>query len=675
MRRVRVLLLGVALSLAQAIGGCSGCSKGSPAPSPAAGASASATTRTTPASPLPLDEAPLDWTKPIPVTPEGGLAEAGYVGSEACKDCHKDLYASYARHSMARTGLRPLSALDPKWLARVFDAGATQPVAHERSGFSYRALRKGSDYFIEEFVLGEDGQRVHSWTERVTDAYSAGSYGMAFYFRQGGREYQFPIDYYPQVEKWGIDPGASQGNPRFTKPMRSFCISCHADYPRRRAGTDVVFFDPMGPGVGCERCHGPGARHVASLKAADIVDPAHLAPARQLDVCTQCHESSYSSLRADRDEFSYRPGDPLSDYRVNFVGDPAEPDRFILLAHPERMVASACWKKSGGKLTCTSCHDPHKSSFDQPAAWWDAKCNACHADHPCTEAPAARAAQGNHCVTCHMRRGTPTSPPLVTITDHWIQRRPPPVRPGAGENPSAAHLVAWPDLVGEPAHGDDLPALEAMAYAAAGHADEAEKRAMPLVGKDLHVPRLYEWLAGHYGQAGQLPSVARAYASLLRFEPNDAGALLGYARTMLDRGPAGFGEAMHALDRLLALDPDDPAALETKATFLFRSGHVDEARPLFAHAATVGPAAATAHVALALLAHKEGREADAIDELEKARRIEPGDEWILARLRETYAGKGDTQRAADIERAQAHFRAKGELARTPATLWIPSSPR
>lgn len=281
-----------------------------------------------------------------------------------------------------------------------------------------------------------------------------------------------------------------------------------------------------------------------------------------------------------------------------------------------------------------------------------------------------RAAQKDHCVTCHMRSGPATSPPQVSITDHWIQKRPPPIRPGSDP---PARLLSWPDLVGEPAHGDDLAAIEAIAYANAGQRAEAEKRAASVSGSGLRVPKFYDALAGHYSTTGQPWNAARAYTALLHVEPDAQEGLRGYARVMLDRGAAGAPEAMHALDRLLALDPEDPAALEMKAVSLFRSGRIDEARPLFAHAAAVGPSSGASHVALAVLARREGRDGEAIQELESARRIEPGDSWILERLHEAYVKAGDAPRAGDIERARAHFAARQGKAPTDATRWLPES--
>lgn len=623
---------------------------------------------------LPAVAPPVDWARPVPPTPPGGATPDGYVGSEACKECHAAVATSWARHAMARTGLRPLASLDPKWLTSIFDTGASAaPVVHVKSGFSYRPMRKGHDYYIEELVTAPDGTKVHSWVQPITYAYSAGAYGMAFFFRQGPRLYQAPLDYYAQVKRWGIDPGASEGNPRFSRPMRTFCLSCHGDFPRQRAGTDDVFLDPLPAGVGCERCHGPGAAHVKSLKPEDIVNPARLTPARKLDVCVQCHESDGSSLRAGRDDFAFRPGQVATDTRVNFVGEPPEPDRLGLLSHPERLMRSACWKGSKGALSCTSCHDPHRSSFDQPASWWDGKCNACHADKPCTESAAARHAQGDHCVTCHMRATHPANPTLVTITDHWIQRRPPPERPGT---PNPEHLVPWTELTGE-ATPPDVTALEAVELAHGGHEEIAEAMVASLGTAPLHQPLLDGWIADRLRQEKRPTDALRALATLLQYAPDAQESLYAYADlSLVSRGAAGIPEAMHAIDRMLALDPDDPGALEMKGKVLFLSGRGAEARPLFEHAARAGPWSSAALVGLAVMDAQDGREAERIAELEAARRIEPGDAWILQRLEDAYTHAGDATKAAAVAKAKAFFEARPDAQpRSPASSWLPAALR
>jgi hypothetical protein len=623
------LLLAVVLAV-PAADACDRSPKSSPAPVE----SASAIPRD-PLAAIHLDDSPIDWSRPIPTTPPGGLTEPGYAGSEACKDCHKDLYLSYERHSMARTGPRPLATLDRKWLDRIFDAGASQPVVHELSGFTYRPFRKGRDYFVEELVLADDGARVQSWTEKLDYSYSAGSYGMAFYFRQGNRLYQIPIDYYAKAERWGIDPAATVGNTRFSKPMGSFCIACHADYPRRPAGTDDVFLDPLPTGVGCERCHGPGAKHAQSLRAADIVNPARLSTVRQLDVCAQCHESSYSQLRADRGEFSYRPGEPLGAYRVNFVGEPPEPDRLILLAHPERMVRSACWKGLGREARV---HERATIRTRAPSSsrrrGGTRSAMQCHGERHVHRDRRRRARRRTGALRAvpHARG--------VAVEPHAGERHGPldpeaAAAHPAGERSSPTRLVAWPDLVGDPAHGRGpdrgrtRPSHYAERSGSAPRRTGARWRASVARGRGCRSST--SALAGRYG--GGEPALergARVHGHFsMRFAPD--AAPMGSTATrvvMLDRGPSRRAvEATHALDRLLALDAEDPSALETKGTVpLPERTRIEEAT-----AALRARAAARRTGERQPRTWRSARWRDArgatrtrSSELEAARRIEPG---------------------------------------------------
>jgi hypothetical protein len=640
------------LALACFVAALIGCQRKAAPPTPPPGALAS----------IRWDDPPVDWSRPVP---SGEVAEAGYVGSQACKSCHDDLYASWARHSMARSGIRPLASLDRRWLAGIFDGAPA--VAHEKSGFRYRPVRRGADYFIDEEMADTEGKVVQSRRLPVTHALSAGSYGMAFYFLRGGHFFQTPLDYYPQVKRWDLDPGAAGGNPRFTKTLRGFCISCHSDYPRRSAGGDARFAEPMPSGIGCERCHGPGQKHATSARKEDIVNPARLPRARQLDVCAQCHLSAHHELRAGANDFGFRPGGVLDETRLTYVAATAEPDRLDLLGHSERMMRSACWKKS--QMTCTSCHDPHKSSLEQPEKWWDEKCVACHRERGCTAAAAARAAEGDHCARCHMRKGPPIGPTQVTVTDHWIQRRPPARRPGPAAPPD--RLVKWASLLGESESGGDLPALEALALSEIDHNAEAERLAARAVATRPKVPRLYEWLASRYLKLRQPGGSAHALAALLGMAPNDRDALDAYARAMLDAPePGATEEALQAIERMIALDADDADALELQGLYRFRAGRLDEAKAPLERAARVGTAQAAAHVALSLLAERAGRADESLAQLEAARAVEPGDPWVLEKLAVRYAAALDTAHGDEIARARKHFAVENR--RGTASAWLPA---
>jgi len=599
--------------------GCRDHPSAPPPPPPAAAADPLDTIR--------WDPRPLDWSRPVAVKTRD---LSGYAGSLACKPCHEPLFATFAKHSMARTGMRPVETAG---VAALFDAA--NDVDHVKSGFRYRPIRRGAKYFVSETLLGTDGAPIATWEEPVTHVFSAGSYGLALYSRRAGRLIHLPIDYYAQAKRWDLDPMAFGGNPRMNVQLDTFCISCHSDEPAKR------YDDPLPGGIGCERCHGPSKQHVVTQKPEDTVGPSRLAGRREVELCTQCHQSTFEVQRPGRDHFDYHPGEPLDAFRVNFIEEPAQPDRVKLLAHSERMVRSACWRGAKDKLTCTTCHDPHVSSLSEPDAWWDGKCLGCHDKAACTDTPAHRKTEGDHCWHCHMQRGPTSKLPLVTITDHWIQKRPAPLLPASPEPPRA--LTAWSAFIGEPIAD---AGASARGYADAGLTKQAEQRAVAAIAQTPSAP-LYDLLASAYLARHRVPDAGLAYEAALRLDPDDEAALLGYARVMLDRGRAM--EAAHAFERMLAIDPEDVAALETWGIYLERAGDHARAVALFSRAAATGRASGIAYVGLANATTGAEREGW----LEKAWRAEPRDRWVVEQLHPHGADR------------------LGPLVQTAATAWLP----
>ena len=601
-----------------------------------------------PLASLRLPDEPIDWTKPIAKRTRD---LSGYAGSAACKPCHAKEYASYERHSMARTGMRPIGSVDQAWIGKIFDAAT--PVTHARSGFRYTPARHGAKYTLTETLLDANGAAIASWDEPITHVFSAGSYGLAFYSERGGKLIHLPIDYYAKAARWDLDPMAFGGNPRIGVQLDTYCISCHSDEPAQR------FTDPLPPGVGCERCHGPSKQHISSLRPEDTFGPKqHPSARRQLEVCAQCHQSTFPVLRPGRDHFDFHPGEQLDAMRVNFLADPAEQDRVKLLDHAERLVRSACWRGARDKMTCTTCHDPHTSSLEKDAAWWDGKCLQCHDRTACTDTKAHRDAAGDHCTPCHMRSGTTSNVPLVAVTDHWIQKRPPPIKPGPTESPRS--LVAWSTHFGEPVPDGGASAL---AHADAGLTDEATRLAVAALAKAPTV-QLYDFIANAYLARRRPRDAGLAYRAALHLDPDDSGALFGYARVMLDaKQPA---EAQHAFERMLQLDPDDVAALETLGIDRYRNGDRAKAVELFRRAANTGRASGIAYVGLALDARGDAKAELAW--LEKAWRAEPRDRWILDELGAVAGVIGDAKLITETSRRRA---AITPVAASAASAWIP----
>jgi hypothetical protein len=63
---------------------------------------------------------------------------------------------------------------------------------------------------------------------------------------------------------------------------------------------------------------------------------------------------------------------------------------------PLLLAASACFQRSGSRLSCLTCHAPH-SVVERNQAAYDRTCAGCHAA-PRHSAPVA----GKPCVACHM---------------------------------------------------------------------------------------------------------------------------------------------------------------------------------------------------------------------------------------------------------------------------------
>ncbi|HJZ54007.1 MAG TPA: tetratricopeptide repeat protein, partial [Gemmataceae bacterium] len=130
-------------------------------------------------------------------------------------------------------------------------------------------------------------------------------------------------------------------------------------------------------------------------------------------------------LLRGRRETDFRPGMPLTDYRIDYHLD-AGGEQMSVVGHVQQLRLSACYQKSD--LTCLTCHDPHAA--ERPAdrtELYRQKCLTCHAPRGCA-VPAAERRQrqpADDCSACHMPRGD-TDIPHVAATHHRIGRHGPP---------------------------------------------------------------------------------------------------------------------------------------------------------------------------------------------------------------------------------------------------------
>ena len=199
--------------------------------------------------------------------------------------------------------------------------------------------------------------------------------------------------------------------------------------------------------VGCERCHGPGRRHVEKhlrSKAGQLIDnqaivhPGKLDRRKQESICQQCHLSGATSvLVTGKTEWDFRPGNDLTDFRVDFQKSTTDGSMEIL-GHVEQLQASACYQGSE-TLTCVTCHNPHGVPNEaNKIEHYRAACLQCHQDKECDLNVEVRMAhQDNDCSACHM-------PALSTNVPHTAFRH---HRIGIGHKNSESEDSGTYDLV------------------------------------------------------------------------------------------------------------------------------------------------------------------------------------------------------------------------------------
>jgi tetratricopeptide (TPR) repeat protein len=347
---------------------------------------------------------------------------ARYVGSSVCAECHQERHQSYSLTSHSRA----LSDLDPK---------AEPPDGeffHKASGRSYRVYRQNGELHHEEAQRAPDGQEIARVDVPAHYLVGSGHFTRSYLVEIDGYLYESPITWYESKKKWDVSPGYDKAwNMSFERPVDTSCLFCHAG--RVEAVPDTAQRVSLHEkAIGCESCHGPGSLHealhrnqknVGSAEDLSIVNPGKLERSRLEDICANCHLSGAVMIPLRGRHFTdYRPGMPLTDYRIDYRFD-RDNEEMTVVGHMEQLRQSACYQKS--ELTCLSCHDMHASELPKDSvAFYRQKCLDCHAEKGCKLERARRLEKepADNCAACHMPRGD-TDIPHVAFTHHRIGRQ------------------------------------------------------------------------------------------------------------------------------------------------------------------------------------------------------------------------------------------------------------
>jgi hypothetical protein len=307
-------------------------------------------------------------------TPTRVPANTHFVGTQACAECHAGKVKSHAQTLMGR-------ALET---VEASDILTKHPKLTFRTGpYLYEIVRKGN----QSIFTVTDGKETISLP--ILYAFGLGYAGQTYVLQGQDGFYESRVSFYNDTQGLDYTIGVPLSPPvsltdaigrLMSKDETLQCFSCHTTGAVKGGKLEQ---EGLVPGIGCEACHGPGEEHIAlgqkgEPNAHKIFNPGKLSgDDLTQEFCASCHRSVEDVTALPR----------LGG--INNV-------RF----QPYRIFNSKCYSDDR-RISCIGCHNVHEP-LKEEAAFYDAKCNACHTSQQ-AEAPIrlCKVATKN-CTSCHM---------------------------------------------------------------------------------------------------------------------------------------------------------------------------------------------------------------------------------------------------------------------------------
>ncbi len=444
-------------------------------------------------------------------------------GSEACAGCHAEIYKSYQKTVMAKAS------------GMAEDGLITGEFTHKTSGVFYRVYEQDGRAWMSYERRRESGFRGR---RELLYYIGSGVKGRTYLFSVDGFLFETPINWYSQEGQWNMAPAFTESRESpLSLPAVVDCVNCHSSGVQEPvAGTESKYNGRpfLNGGITCQRCHGGGDGHV---------NPAKLSADRRDSICMQCHfEGTVAERQPGKQVYQFQPGERLSDYLHYFLLSGNDPQKPEALSQFEALSLSKCKRKSGDKMWCGSCHDPHAEPAPaEKAAYYRGKCVACHGEgfaakhHP----------EKQGCTGCHMPELPSKDVAHTEGTDHRIRRYP---------------------------NAEPLPRLEVRGTPGAPLVAFPERDAALATTRDFGLA----WEALALRGVDGAPQKAEQYLQkALKERPEDPALLAAWG--FLEQGRGHDQEARQSYERALKIDPlsNDAATnlgiLEAKAGNLRRA--------------------------------------------------------------------------------------------------------
>lgn len=327
------------------------------------------------------------------------LSITDFSGPSKCATCHKTISDSHFKTAHYLTSA--IAAQNN--IKGDFTAGKNEFYFNDR--VKVKMEKRGEKYFEVAYIAGvEKNARPFDITV------GSGTKGQTYLFWNNSNLFQLPITYFTSENQWANSPGFP-GKVIYDRPVTMRCLECHATYaegvPGNSGKPDELNKTSLLYGVTCEKCHGPGAKHVnwhldhpAEKQGKFISNPAKFTRQQSLDLCALCHGGR---MQKTQEPFSFEAGKNLSDY---FKKDTSYKSVSSIDVHGNQLgllSLSKCFKVSNS-ITCVTCHNSHNNENDQ-IALFSSKCITCHSNghNPiCKMTETLGNTINSNCIDCHM---------------------------------------------------------------------------------------------------------------------------------------------------------------------------------------------------------------------------------------------------------------------------------
>ncbi len=323
-----------------------------------------------------------------------------YVGSEACKECHADIYKTH----LETTHYQSSSLADPTSVKGSFKEGKN--LYRLNDSIQFKMLLEDSGIYQEAWNTNAQEKISRS---KIDVVIGSGTKGQSYLSWDDDELYQLQVSYFNPTDSWTNSPGIPMELMEQGRPANAKCLECHTTFAKNTAlygmgnsydKSQIIY------GIDCERCHGPSRKHVTFHKnnpemneARFVVSHDTLSQLQRLDACALCH----SGVRMDiQPAFLFLTGDKLTDYSLpdSNVKDLKEVD--VHGNQYDLLRASKCFKETE-RMDCTSCHNPHKSERGNVLSF-NKKCMECHSMNSvfCNVDSSLSSQKNTNCIACHM---------------------------------------------------------------------------------------------------------------------------------------------------------------------------------------------------------------------------------------------------------------------------------